>query len=139
MKLYCLFLKSNITLFDVSNKLLQNEKPCIHLLHEVLVHLFEKLICKFVKASVISNTKSIISVDFQDRDNQKDDVNLFIGSEAKTFIEKYGSILNLEKFYSSVRIYYITICSYMVKKFPFINEVLVNAAVANISKKTIFP
>ncbi|CAC5412778.1 unnamed protein product [Mytilus coruscus] len=135
MKLYCFFVLANVGLFDTSNKLLQNDKPCIHILYEVLLSLFEKLLCRFVKAGVMSTAKSVLSFDFLDRTNQKDDANLFIGKEARDFVAKYGNIVDLAKFYTHVRVYYESICSYMAKKFPFGDEVLKNATVADIISK----
>jgi hypothetical protein len=136
MKLYCLFLKSNIDTFDVANKVLQNDKPCIHILHDVLVELFQKLVCRFVKAGIVKNAKSVLEIEFECRENQKSDENLVVGCEAKHFVEKHGNVLNLHSFYDAVRNYYVKVCAYMVKKFPYNDEVLLNAEVANIKKRS---
>ncbi|CAC5360737.1 unnamed protein product [Mytilus coruscus] len=86
----------------------------------------------------MSTAKLVLSVDFLDRTNQKDDANLFIGKEARDFVAKYGDIVDLAKFYTHVRVYYESICSYMAKKFPFGDEVLKDATVADISKRDAF-
>lgn len=87
-----------------------------------------------MKAGVIKNAKSILEIDFECRENQKRDENLVKGSEAKHFVEKYGDVQNLKSFYYAVMNYYVNVCGYMVKKFPYDDEVLINAEVANINK-----
>lgn len=54
-KLYCLFLNSVIPIFDTANKFLQNEKPCVHILHSVLEKLLKDVLVRFVKPAVITD------------------------------------------------------------------------------------
>ena len=82
-KLYCLVFKAVIPVFDAANQLLQNEKPCIHILHDVLQRLLESILVRFVKPSVIKGP--VAKVNFKDREIQKEDEDLSIGVEAKKF------------------------------------------------------
>jgi len=133
--LYCLFLKNVLPLFDDANKILQNEKPCIHILHSVLDVMLKNILMKFVKPSAIVAVKCNTSVCYQDKDNQKGDTGLSIGSAARQFIQEHSKYLNLEKFYSAVRLYFTTVCDYMIKKFPYGDELLVHAQVADVSRR----
>ncbi|XP_069109729.1 uncharacterized protein [Argopecten irradians] len=131
-KLYCLFLKAVIPVFDNANQLLQNEKPCIHILHSVLQGLLQSILTRFVKPTVLIGSPE--SVNFKDRDNQKEDSNLFIGVEARAFIQDNPN-LDTDAFFKAVRAYFCAVCTYMCKNFPFGDEVLVNARVADITQR----
>ena len=48
----------------------------------------------------------------------RSDENLVFGSDAKRFI-----VLNLNSFFNDVRKYYTTVSAYMLKKFPFGDDV----------------
>ena len=67
-------------------------------------------------------------------DSQKEDNQLAIGEEAKQYIKDHPT-MDVGAFYSSVRVYFTTVCRYMCGNFPFGDPVLVNAEVADISKR----
>lgn len=85
-------------MFDLSNKLLQNDKPCIHILHDLLLKLFEKLLCSFAKPGVVTSVEPILSVDFLDRANKKDYANFNIGAEGREYSENTEKSWTLQNF-----------------------------------------
>ena len=137
--LYCLFLKAVIPLFEKANVILQKDAPQVHLLHGILTEQVMDIFTWFLKPTAMVDEDfkpySLHMIAYKDKSQQKDDSNLFIGSEAKDYIEANGSKLRLTEFYSSVRNYYTATCNYMLSKFPYQDEVLINAAVADISTR----
>lgn len=135
--LYCTFLLSAIPLFDVANQILQKEEPCVHILHSTLSQQLQKILVRFVKNSAFEGENGpllITEVDFRDLANQKPVSELAIGFKTKEYIAANEG-LDLKGFYSSVHSYYSAACDYMIKKFPFNDMVLLNAEVADISKR----
>lgn len=137
--LYCLFLKAAIPVFEKANLLLQKDAPQIHLLHRILTEQIMDIFTKFLKPTAVVDEDfkpySVHRISYKDKSQQKSDLNLFIGAEAQAYIARNGSKLRLSEFYSSVRNYYIAACSYMLSKFPYQDQVLINAAVADISTR----
>ncbi|KAJ8043164.1 hypothetical protein HOLleu_10136 [Holothuria leucospilota] len=71
-------------------------------------------------------------VDILCKNNQKTNEDLFIGSDARKLIIS-ENITITENFYENVRESHSAACSYMVKTFPYHDEVLVHAEVADPS------
>lgn len=136
-KLNCLFLHAVIPMFDTVNTMLQKDEPSIHLLHDVLVRLLRNVVMKFVKPSVITAASGVITVNYKDVNNHKEDEDIFIGSEAKKFIEENKASMQtrMPQFYASVKKYYVSACDYMTAKFPLNDAVLINAEVVNIANR----
>jgi hypothetical protein len=111
-KLYYLFLKAAIPVFDTTNQLLQNETHCIHVSHDSLKRLLENILTRFVKPTAMKGSPK--TVNFVDRANQKEDQNLSIGIEAKQFIKENPSI-DTESFYNAVRSYFV-LCAHICAK-----------------------
>ncbi|MGH0137165.1 UNVERIFIED_CONTAM: hypothetical protein FKN15_035895 [Acipenser sinensis] len=72
--------------------------------------------------------------DHNNRENQLSNEELGLGYETKCFIESQRS-LHLRQFYKDVRQFFSSAADYMIRKFPFGDEVLVHAAVADIHKR----
>ena len=68
-------------------------------------------------------------------ENQKENADIFISQAAKKFLYGNKEQLNVDNFYNSVRNYYMAACSYIVKKYPYDNELLINASVTDIDKR----
>ena len=62
---------------------------------------------------------------------------MFIGHNTRTFIADHPELeeLQVAKFYSAVRAFYVKAVEYMVKKFPYKDPVLLNASVADMSTR----
>lgn len=151
--LYCMFLDHVIPVFDASNVQLQKEAPLIHKLRGELLSLVRNLLIKFVCPSAMSAGSSLLTVCFDKRENQKDDSDLLVGNEVRDFISSHTapkmnvqdlSFLNaddVKNFYISVRKFYETAVTYLLKKLPLSNshtngELLLHAEVANVSLRT---
>ena len=67
LKLYFLFLKEVLPLFNRFNLLFQSEKPLLHVLHQELIILYKKFILKFVREEVVdAHCHNIIELDVND-------------------------------------------------------------------------
>ena len=138
VKLYCLFLKSNIKLFDEFNLYMQRDEPIIYMMQTKCIELLTNLMVKFIKASVFRECKNIFKLNFKDESNQKPDDELSIGQDAKNFMAKIDMSENdRSEFYTSVRNYYGEACSYITNKFPLEEELLMHAEVADIGKREV--
>ena len=71
---------------------------------------------------------------YKKRAYQLPDDELSIGHETHAFIRSQDN-LQLEGFFSDVRKYFTTAVDYMVSKFPYGDELLQHAAVADISRR----
>ncbi|KAK6491589.1 toll-like receptor 6 [Huso huso] len=139
-KLYCLFLQASIPAFDKLNLLLQSDKPNIHVLGRELQPIYTGLLCKFVKPAVLVAASSVYTVDFRSLNNQKSENDLVIGTKTRQYLhaciaDKSLQHEDVKLFYSSVKAYFSEACTYMQKKFPFQDELLRNAQVADISQR----
>ncbi|KAI0224051.1 Mediator of RNA polymerase II transcription subunit 14 [Lamellibrachia satsuma] len=69
-------------------------------------------------------------------ENQKEYADIFIGQAAKKFLYANKEQLNVDvDYYKSVRNYYMAACSYIIKKYPYDNELLINASAMDIDKR----
>ena len=76
---------------------------------------------------------------FADRGNQKEDADLLVGSEAHAMIQdaekhKLGAS-RIQEFYESVRKYFETVCTYLVKKLPLTEPFLYHVQVLDPAKQ----
>jgi hypothetical protein len=119
-KLYCYFLQAVIPLFKQANLILQKEEPSIHKLQRTLIKQPSEILVRFVKPDHLGS--DLTKVDYTSKLVHKTDDTLFIGKAARDFI-KTNPELNLQKFFTAT--------SYMLKKFPFNDELVVHAEVAD--------
>ena len=134
--MYCLFLTVVLPLFEEGNLLLQKEEPVIHLMHSILTKQLRNLFVRFIKPEVITKNKDRLhSIDMMSQDNQVADEKLFIGNSAREYLSKNMERIQLNKFYDSVRRFYVTSSRYMCVKFPYDNELLIKAKVLQISTR----
>ena len=125
-----LFFQAALPAFDHFNLFLQRDAPQIYILHRQTMQLLTKFFSKFLKASVIQEYKDRLSeVPFSEKNNQIEDSKLFIGivtsSEIRKSLES-GEITDqdVKKFYLSVRHFYTTAVSYIIKWFPLNDDVV---------------
>lgn len=134
-KIYLLFLKSVLPIFLSANTFLQQEKPLIHKLHKTVNDLLLGLIVRFIKPSAVDDydcPTSILSLDCTKRKNQKSDNDLVIGAETRSHLKNIPTEA-VEKFYKDVRKFYLTSIEYIKKNLPLDDELVKNAAVADVS------
>ena len=136
-KLYCLFLHSNIKLFDDFNLYLQKDEPDVYEMQTKCVQLLTDMLVRFVKVSVFKESTCVFNIDYNKPDNQKSDGELMVGSDTRKFlVENELSSDDCKEFYTSVRAYFTEACSYIIKKFPLKDNFLSNAEVTDISKRS---
>nr|XP_042906329.1 uncharacterized protein LOC122270944 [Parasteatoda tepidariorum] len=130
-KAYVNFLLHILPVFEHFNVTLQCKSPKIHILRQLMNELFKTLLSKFMLPNVVKSSKSFLEVNFYSRDNQKDDVDLVVGQTTNKIVE---SLSDKEKksFYAHIRKYFVKVCDYMRQKFPFNDEVVINAEFANM-------
>ncbi len=138
-KLTCYFLKSNMTLFDEFNLLLQRDEPLIHELQTKCIQLLTDLFVRFLKGSALRESKEILKIEYNLRSNQKDDKDLSIGIDTKTYLDEClskGDLCAKERkdFYESVRRYFVEACRYILVRFPIHSEFLKHSEVVDIKK-----
>ena len=136
VKLYALFMKALLPVFDIANQALQKDEPVIHVLHSILTDQLKDILMHFVLPKVMcENANALHKVPFAERVYQVEDSNLFVGADASDFIIEHKSQLDTKSFYESVRAFCVAAVAYMVEKFPYNDPVLINACVANISER----
>ena len=129
-EIYLLFFQAALPAFDHFNLFLQRDAPQIYILYQQTIQLLIKLFSKFLKASVIQEYKDRLNeVPFSEKNNQIEDSKLFTGIVTSSEIHKSlesGEITDqdVRKFYLSVRQFYTTAVSYIMKWFPLNDNVV---------------
>lgn len=133
-KLYCLFLQHTIPLLNTLNLQLQRDEPQIHLLHDLQQELLRNILIRFVKPSVVSAAAQPDKCRYHLTQNQREDDKMIIGSQVRLLLREMPPTI-CDEFFTMVRRYFISVCNYITKTFPLNDEVLINAQVADISKR----
>ena len=76
----------------------------------------------------------LAEVKYKEMENQKENADIFNGQSTKKFLCDNTEQLNVGNFYL-VRNYYMAACSFIIKKYPYDNELLINASVIDIDKR----
>lgn len=135
VKIYCLFLQSVLPIFDKANLILQKEEPCIHVLHSTLTDQLKALLTRFVHPSSIRKYQDELhKLPFDRSKHLKDNDDMFIGGEAQRLLVKEKSI-DKKLFYDHVRGFYKKAVQYMIDKYPFSDPLLINAKLADVSRR----
>ena len=137
-----MFYQAVLPVFTSFNKFLQRETPCIHVLCDKLDSFVNKLLGKFVKISVIKdarNESSLIDADFQSKENQLPDSNIFVGFMTRQILQQLlndGDIADSEvtKFYAGVRTFYTKASEYVKATYPLKDDLL-HAKFINFEKR----
>ena len=123
-EVYLLFFHSVLSVFNCFNLLLQREDPCIHLVYDQCESLLKKLMGRLVPASIIDAASSAINDIDYSSNNQLSDGDIFIGfltRQKLLKLEAEGDCTPLQKkkFFLGVRGFYEAAISYILRKFPF--------------------
>ena len=123
-------------MFNRLNVELQEEAPKIHLVHEKLQNFLRDVMVRFVKPCVLASAISLEQCEYKVVDNQKLDDELILGQSVREFLAS-GQLSSIEvaEFFTSVRNYYVTVCNYVIQTFPLKDEVLLNACMADPSRR----
>ena len=89
----------------------------------------------YYPADVVKESASLLDVDYKAKENQKEDSELVIGEAASNIISTISE-KKRARFFENVRDYYVKACDYLRHKFPFTDEVVIHAEMANLDKIT---
>ena len=134
-KVYCMFLLHAVAVFEAVNTELQCDKPMVHKLQSVLRRLLKDVLIRFVKPSAILG-KDILQVDFNAKENIKEQADIIIGDPALEAI--LGNQLKsdrVDQFYKSVIEFYTSACNYMIKKLPLSEPLLEHIKITDPTKQ----
>nr|XP_057926630.1 uncharacterized protein LOC131128085 [Doryrhamphus excisus] len=137
--LYALFLKRAIPLFETANQTLQKEEPCVHTLLQTLELQLQKLLLAFCKPERVVEMMEEVKRGhqptlYQSGEHQLPDEELCIGHDTQIFIKSQVQ-LPLGAFFRDVRKYFTAAVDFLLSSFPFGDELLHHAAVADISRR----
>uniref|UniRef100_H3AMP9 HAT C-terminal dimerisation domain-containing protein n=1 Tax=Latimeria chalumnae TaxID=7897 RepID=H3AMP9_LATCH len=128
--LYCSFLQSVIPIFDKFNLLMQAEVPMVHAIHPAILNLARGLLGRFLKPVIVREARDILSVQYENPQNQKGDQDLYIGFYTKQYICSEEMQDNTEcdwylsQFYKDVHNFYSKAVSSVYEKLPALDETL---------------
>ncbi|XP_011664027.2 uncharacterized protein LOC105438204 [Strongylocentrotus purpuratus] len=149
-KLQALFLQACLPAFDGANTMynldvadcisgalmvLQSDEPYIHRIHRILLDQLASLLSKFVKPSAIVAAEDITKLDLANEDNHKDNEDIHIGFECRQFLKDNEDKLDVATFYTSAKNFLSASSSYMIQKYAFNDDLLLNAEVLDISAR----
>ncbi|PIK39992.1 hypothetical protein BSL78_23160 [Apostichopus japonicus] len=108
----------------------------VHMIHGKLNGFLKDVMLRFVKPTVIKSSASLKECHYKEKNNQRSDADLILGHEVTDFIRCHEfSESQLEEFYTAVRNYFMSVCSYVIATFPLNDEVLQHAMVADKDKR----
>ena len=117
------------------SQVLQSDEPQVHNIHHILLNQLVALLSKFIKPGSISSQHDITKLDINDVSNHKENSDVQIGQECKTFLNDNKDKLDIEGFYKSVKAFYTSAVKYMMEHYPFHDELLINARVVDIKDR----
>ena len=110
-KLYSMFVKSAIPIFDSFNTFLQAEEPLIPRTTDILYHstllLHCSLLLRFILSEVISEYDDVLSIDLEGSDFLKDFNSIFVGTITKQYTREIIQTSELKKLLTEVRTFFI--------------------------------
>ena len=137
-KLYTVFLDYTLKVYDGVLVKLQAEKPLIHELHDTLTKLLKDLFSRFMTPAAVLG-KEVTDVEFHNREKQKEDKDLLIGSEAREMLKDpekhYLRDERVQEFFDNVRRYFESTCDYLLQKLPLKDPLLQHIHVVDPEKQ----
>lgn len=135
-RLYCLFLRHTLKVFDPYLTTYQAEAPLVHKLRRGMATLLRNLFSRFVKPSALLY-KSTREVDYKTSYNLKGDGEVDIGEAARDFLEEkdehHLKDERITEFFISAKKYFKSVAEYLLTRLPLDSEMLQHAEVADVS------
>uniref|UniRef100_H3BC15 HAT C-terminal dimerisation domain-containing protein n=1 Tax=Latimeria chalumnae TaxID=7897 RepID=H3BC15_LATCH len=121
--LYCFFLQSVIPVFDKFNLLMQSEVPVVHAIHPAILNLVRDLLGRFLKSVIVREARDILSVQYENPENQKADQDLYIRFYTKQYIhlEEMQDDTECDQYLSQ---FYKDVCNCYCKILPALDETI---------------
>ena len=132
VEIYLQFYHAVLPTFTIVNLFLQREDPCIFAVYKQLRNFVKRLLGKFVSIQCIREAEDIKDVQYNNRNNQMEDKQLFIGFMTKQQITKLlndGDVdpKKVAEFYEAVRQFYEMDTAESLAKLPLDDELLLHA------------
>ena len=123
-----MFLSDSLPVINVFNKVMQQQSPTIHCLHQEVTTFMKKLLLRFMQPQAVQDDISTINVKDSNKYIQLSDV--FTGDQAKSYVEECDdlSTSDIKQFRENCRNFWIATAEYAIKKLPFSNELLKNVS-----------
>ena len=106
----------------------------VHIVRRKLLKLLRQLFLRFLKPVALHGIP-ILEVQFHPSDHHKQDEDLLIGDAARKYIADRHKVglkdSKVAKFYSDVKAFFVAACTYLRKKLPFQDELLMHAEIAD--------
>ena len=139
VRLYFMFLSFILGPMNEFNTAFQMDECSIGLMIPEMNRFLRKFLAKFVKMSVIrDHSDDLTKVPYQVEEHQHNNEYLAVGSSARLFLSDIKENLTVEeenKFFNSVRCFYVKIVKKMMNKFPFGDEVLCHLSILNLNSE----
>ena len=128
-KAYLMFLSDGLPIINVFNKLMQQQSPTIHFLHQEVQSFVRKLLLRFMSTNSVQGV-DISDIDFDCADNYKPLNEVFVGEKGKHYVENSVdlSVGDVKKFQETCRNFGLAAVKYAVKKLSLDN----NGVIKNI-------
>ncbi len=132
VEIYLQFYHAVLPTFTIVNLFLQREDPCIFAVYKQLRNFVKRLLGKFVSIQYIREAEDIKDVQYNNRENQLEDKQLFIGFMTKQQITKLlndGDVdpRKVAEFYKAVRQFYEMATAESLAKLPLDDKLLLHA------------
>ena len=85
-KAYLMFLSDSLPVINVFNKVMQQQSPTIHCLHQEVTTFMKKLLLRFMQPQAVQGDISTINV--KDSNKYKQLSEVFTGNQAKSYVEE---------------------------------------------------
>ena len=113
---------------------LQSEQPMIHIVRRKLLKLLRLLFLRFLRP-VAPHGIPVLDVQFHLQYHHKLDEDLLIGEEARKYIASGDEVglryCKVTYFYADAKAFFVAACTYLKKKLPFQDEVLIHAEITD--------
>ena len=93
------------------------------------------MLSKFIKAEAIAQSEDITKLDLNNKELQKPNNEIQVGYACKQYLTENKDIIDESEFFESVRKFYTASSKYMLDRYPFNDELLLNAQVVDIKKR----
>ena len=138
MKAYFHFLSFILQQLNVFNTLFQTDATQIALLMPEMTRLLRLFMAKFIKMRTIKAVDDLTTVSSSDPSQQLDDDTIAVDMKTRTMLVDCAGDFDdatLQRFFASVRKFYVSVVDKMARIFPFNDEALKDLTVLNPDPK----
>ena len=85
-KAYLMFLSDSLPIINIFNKIMQQQSPTVHFLHQEITAFVKKLLLPLMHPRAIQGSNAISKINVKDSSKQISEV--FIGDQASTYVKE---------------------------------------------------